>query len=198
MLEDQANPFETLGVPPGTSPADCRKQYRKLAKEHHPDKGGDPAYMAQLSAAIEQIENPDKATDSNAILIVRSMFASAVKQGAANLVGAVKRQLKDEIRKQDRELEKLQETAATLSDHQDRVRGESKILREVLAAEVAQTAAAEMRTIQLRATFVRATEIVAEYGYEVPDVNNSYDIATAMLGRRVVFESAGTSWKGNV
>ena len=37
---------------------DCRsltRQYRKLAKQHHPDKGGDPEAFVKLSAAHEKL-----------------------------------------------------------------------------------------------------------------------------------------------
>ncbi len=169
MIADQPNPYETLGVSPGATPEECRQQYRKLAKEHHPDRGGDPAHMAQLSAAIDQIENPKKVDDANAVQILSSMFAAVIKQGHNDLVKAVQRQLSSEINKQDSQLSKLQETAAELSAHQDRVRGESQILRQALANEVAATAAAELRAVRLRACFVRAREIVADYGYERPD-----------------------------
>ena len=33
---------------------DLKKAYRKLAVEHHPDKGGDPEIMKQVNAAYEK------------------------------------------------------------------------------------------------------------------------------------------------
>ena len=37
----QNNPYEILGVPIGTSVEECKKVYRKLCRENHPDNGGD-------------------------------------------------------------------------------------------------------------------------------------------------------------
>lgn len=37
------DPYEILNLQPGASPADIKRQYRKLAMEFHPDKNPDPA-----------------------------------------------------------------------------------------------------------------------------------------------------------
>src|SRR5258705_6814148 len=46
--------YETLGVPRGASQADIKKAFRKLAREHHPDKKpGDKAAEARFKAINE-------------------------------------------------------------------------------------------------------------------------------------------------
>ena len=47
------DPFSVLGVDAGVSEAELAAAYRALAKRWHPDHGGDPARMAQLSEAYE-------------------------------------------------------------------------------------------------------------------------------------------------
>ena len=56
--------YETLGVPRTASQADIKKAFRKLAREHHPDKKpGDKAAEARFKAVNEAnavLSDPDK------------------------------------------------------------------------------------------------------------------------------------------
>ena len=45
--------YEVLGVKPGTSPEDLKKAYRKLALQHHPDKGGDEEEFKKITESYE-------------------------------------------------------------------------------------------------------------------------------------------------
>lgn len=46
------NPFDVLGVSPGSSPEVIRSAWRQLAKESHPDAGGDEVGMVRLNEAL--------------------------------------------------------------------------------------------------------------------------------------------------
>lgn len=50
------NPFDTLGIPHGSSKAVARGAYRKLAMLHHPDRGGSEAKFKEVKEAYESIE----------------------------------------------------------------------------------------------------------------------------------------------
>lgn len=50
------NPFSILGVPENCSIDDAKKAYRKLAQQHHPDKGGDATKFRSIKDAWEKIE----------------------------------------------------------------------------------------------------------------------------------------------
>ena len=55
-----ANAYETLGVPKGASDAEIKKAYRRLAGQHHPDKGGDTAKFQEIQSAYETLSDPQK------------------------------------------------------------------------------------------------------------------------------------------
>lgn len=55
-----ANAYETLGVPKGASEEEIKKAYRKLASQHHPDKGGDTAKFQEIQTAYETLSDPQK------------------------------------------------------------------------------------------------------------------------------------------
>jgi curved DNA-binding protein len=55
-----ANAYETLGVPKGASDEEIKRAYRKLAGQHHPDKGGDTAKFQEIQSAYETLTDPVK------------------------------------------------------------------------------------------------------------------------------------------
>jgi molecular chaperone DnaJ len=55
------NPYDTLGVPKDASEEDIKKAFRKLAHQHHPDKGGgDEAKFKEVNAAYQILGNKEK------------------------------------------------------------------------------------------------------------------------------------------
>jgi curved DNA-binding protein len=52
--------YNTLGVPKDASPDQIKKAYRKLAMEHHPDKGGDVSKFQEITNAYETLSDPQK------------------------------------------------------------------------------------------------------------------------------------------
>ena len=55
-----ANAYETLGVPKGASDAEIKRAYRKMAGQHHPDKGGDTIKFQEIQSAYETLSDPQK------------------------------------------------------------------------------------------------------------------------------------------
>ena len=54
------DPFELLGVPPGTAPEELAAAYRRQAKRWHPDRGGGEAAarrMAEINAAYDLLRD---------------------------------------------------------------------------------------------------------------------------------------------
>jgi curved DNA-binding protein len=54
------NLYETLGVQTNATPDEIKRAYRKLASQHHPDKGGDKAKFQEIQSAYDMLSNPQK------------------------------------------------------------------------------------------------------------------------------------------
>lgn len=52
--------YAVLGVNKNASAEEIKKAYRKLASQHHPDKGGDTAKFQQIQEAYAVLSDPDK------------------------------------------------------------------------------------------------------------------------------------------
>jgi DnaJ-class molecular chaperone len=55
-----ADLYSVLGVSRSSDTSDIRTAYKQLAKEHHPDKGGDPEKFKELSQAHEVLSDPER------------------------------------------------------------------------------------------------------------------------------------------
>jgi curved DNA-binding protein len=52
--------YKILGVNESATPDEIKKAYRKLANQHHPDKGGDQAKFKDISVAYDTLSNANK------------------------------------------------------------------------------------------------------------------------------------------
>ncbi len=52
--------YERLGVERGATAADIRRAHLRAAKEHHPDRGGDPEKFKKIQQAYEVLSDADK------------------------------------------------------------------------------------------------------------------------------------------
>ena len=51
------DPYSILGVDKNADDAEIKAAYRKLAKEHHPDRGGDNELFAKINAAYDSVKD---------------------------------------------------------------------------------------------------------------------------------------------
>jgi curved DNA-binding protein len=54
------NLYDTLGVPSNASADEIKRAYRKLASQHHPDKGGDKARFQEIQQAYDTLSDANK------------------------------------------------------------------------------------------------------------------------------------------
>jgi DnaJ-class molecular chaperone len=52
--------YQTLGVARTATPDEIKKSYRKLASQHHPDKGGDTATFQKIEEAYRILSDPNQ------------------------------------------------------------------------------------------------------------------------------------------
>jgi DnaJ-class molecular chaperone len=52
--------YATLGIKKTASPDEIKKAFRRLASQHHPDKGGDTAKFQKVQEAYAVLSDPDK------------------------------------------------------------------------------------------------------------------------------------------
>ena len=55
-----SDPYGALGLQRGATEDEVKKAYRKLAREHHPDKGGDAEKFKKVQEAYEVLSDPQK------------------------------------------------------------------------------------------------------------------------------------------
>jgi molecular chaperone DnaJ len=68
--------YDTLGVAKNASADELKKAYRKLAREHHPDQGGDEVRFKEIQGAYDVLSDPEKRKQYDA-------FGSANGRGPA-------------------------------------------------------------------------------------------------------------------
>ncbi len=54
------NPREVLGVSPNATLDECRRAYKRLARKHHPDNGGDEDKFNRIFQAYKAIESGEE------------------------------------------------------------------------------------------------------------------------------------------
>ena len=52
--------YSTLGVSKNSNADDIKKAYRKLASQHHPDKGGDTSTFQKIEEAYRILSDPQQ------------------------------------------------------------------------------------------------------------------------------------------
>lgn len=54
------NPYQTLGVNRDATADEIKRAYRKLASQHHPDRGGDTKTFQEIQTAYDTLSDPNR------------------------------------------------------------------------------------------------------------------------------------------
>lgn len=65
------SPHEVLGLRPGASPHEARAAFRRFARQHHPDRGGDPDTFRAGSEAYHRLVGSSHASLSADVVFHR-------------------------------------------------------------------------------------------------------------------------------
>lgn len=68
------NYYDILGVSRQASAQDIKTAYRKLAMEHHPDRGGDGSHFQKISQAYDTLGDPNKRNRYDNEINVQTQF----------------------------------------------------------------------------------------------------------------------------
>lgn len=117
------NYYEILGVSKDATEQEIKKAYRTLAKEHHPDTGGEEARFKEIQQAYdvlsdsekrarydagEEVEQPQNTRETQARMFLYTLFEQCIdKYGVSkNPFKVMKESVHENIRNLDREISK--------------------------------------------------------------------------------------------
>lgn len=174
------NLYDELGAQPDWSYDQLREAYRRLAKEHHPDRGGDAERFKRVQNAwdvlgdVEKRERYDRTGEAGSVervapetMMVVSMFREAVESTVdtnVDIVIAVRQRLTSMLLKCMHQLPEIEHRVTELLDVASRFTGDD-VVHEMFAVQVAAARAAVKEHEKGVDLINRALKLVSTYRY---------------------------------
>lgn len=87
------NPYQILGVKPDASESAIKQAYRALAKQHHPDAGGDPEKFRDLALAYSVLSDPERRDEYDQTGRMDTVAAFSEMQAVAGAIAQMIQQM---------------------------------------------------------------------------------------------------------
>lgn len=180
--------YDDLGVSPNASADEINAAYRKAAKEHHPDKGGDPAVFAKIGRAVAVLRDPERRAEydqtgredftethpesgarAQLIAAFSSMLVKFVKghlDGTSDLITLTQRALQQRAREQRAEAKKVRNFLARSEDALSRLKRKGDgpdLLRDVIQSRNAEAARMMEQMTKMADELERASEMAEDW-----------------------------------
>lgn len=137
--------YDVLGVAVNAAKDEIKKAYRKMAKKHHPDKGGDEEMFKEIQKAYdvlgdaEKRDHYDKTGDTNnqkdsPEKILMAIFGAIIEDGDfhGNLIDRITDKIRDEIRSLEAKDKKIKKKITKLSKTLNRISTDGENLFEMV------------------------------------------------------------------
>jgi len=195
--------YERLGLKPGATYAAIRAAYRQLAKEAHPDAGGDPEQFAELQEAHDVLTDPDRRkvydstgqitgervdlTDQAAMQVINGgltqMLVDDRERSTALIIEELRRAVQaaaDEIGGRLRQLERAGARAARWAESAKRTKGDGENrLKGMLLWHVRQSSEMAEKVRRDYDAHKRALQILDEHGFSLPTMLRASELQAA-------------------
>lgn len=194
------DPYDVLGIDRKSDEKAIRSAYRRLAKEAHPDSGGDEEKFNQLQASYDLLKDPVRRKvyddtgydpeladpkDLKGLMLleplVNEMILDEREPGSFDPVAAMRRKLSDDILKNRFHILELERHRARLRKHLDRLarRSKKEAGSDVLGAMLRSRSESIAEAIKSAEAQIEAIEqaytMLESYAYELDPVDDKPD-----------------------
>lgn len=198
------NLYETLGVKRDATPEQIKAAYRRAARKHHPDRGGDREEMQRVNDAYAVLSDPDKrrqydetgevagASQPAPEVALFAALADHVLMQPGNIVRNMERELhnriaelKDGAREGERAIRKFEARLAKLHGP-----AEGNLIADVFNGKIATLRDAMARDKKKLAVFEKMLVMLRDYRSDEPDAKQqSFGTPQSLAELADIFDS---------
>lgn len=206
------NHYEVLDVPKTATPAEIKRAYKRMAKKHHPDRGGDAKQMVLINKAHDTLMDPAKrehydatgedkpqtAIDIEARNSIMQCFGAYITQPGVNIPKRAVAALKEAKQKFAAEITKAKKELAALEKRRDEVQcDEPENLWKIFMDSVVQEANKSVTVAEHKVAIAdRALEMMQAYRSDKVDGGQD-PIGQSMFGDFESFVKAAKAAKNS-
>ena len=186
--------YATLGVERDASAEDIRRAYRRLARDLHPDTGGDGARMSELNHAYDVLRDPDAraaydagdasgkpiTVDEIAEAMLMKAFAEALAKPGRNAVTTARQQIGQQVTNASTGIEAARAAVDLLHKRRDKIsvagggRNAAHFVIDGMIANVERSAAACRETLDAAGIALRLLDNYSDREEDAPPAPPSF------------------------